>query len=140
EATDSYLGLTGPVDHKRALKLFRLSAAKGHPLAPAEVGGMVAQGQGCDADEAEGERLIRSAMPAVRRLAEAGNSYAQDLLGVAMAVGLGIERDEKEALRWHRLAAAQGNGCAMYNLAVMYQAGRGVETDVKESLEWYKKS
>jgi len=52
-------------------------------------------------------RLIQQTLPAIHRLARAGDSYAQDLLGVFLAEGWGVEKDEKKALEWHRLAAAQ---------------------------------
>src|SRR4051812_10965034 len=66
QATDVYLGLTGPVDQKQALKLFRQAAERGHALALGEVGCMLLTGQGCARDKEEGLRLIRQAVPAIR--------------------------------------------------------------------------
>jgi TPR repeat protein len=42
--------------------------------------------------------------------ADQGDSYAQHSLGLMYSEGRGIPRDDKEALKWFRLAAEQGNG------------------------------
>jgi TPR repeat protein len=52
-------------------------------------------------------------------LAQQGNAFAQHYLGVLYAEGLGVTKDEGEAVRWYRLAAAQGFIQAYYNLGIM---------------------
>jgi hypothetical protein len=39
---------------------------------------------------------------------------------------LGIPRDDKEAVKWFRLAAEQADASAQFNLGEMYAGGRGV--------------
>lgn len=41
-------------------------------------------------------------------LATLGNADAQNNLGVMYVMGIGVTRDDQEALKWFRLAAAQG--------------------------------
>jgi uncharacterized protein len=46
--------------------------------------------------------------------------------------GWGVSKDDKEAAKWYRLAAAQGNAIAQNNLGTMYRDGHGVPQDAKE--------
>ena len=52
--------------------------------------------------------------------------------------GEGVPLDDKEAIKWYRLAAEQGNAKAQYNLALMYDNGEGVPQDYKEAIKWYR--
>ena len=70
-------------------------------------------------------------------LAERGNSRAQFNLGVMYDEGEGVPQDDKEAVRWYRLAAEQGYAMAQFNLGVMYDDGDGVPQDDKEAVRWY---
>jgi TPR repeat protein len=47
-----------------------------------------------------------------------------------------VPQDEKEAVKWYRLAAEQGNAAAQYNLSLMYANGQGVPQDDKEAVKW----
>jgi len=79
----------------------------------------------------------KSAFPLLLPLAEKGSTFAQYNVGVMYANGLGIEKNEKEAVKWYQKAAAQGEADAQLNLGMMYSAGRGVEKDPKKAMEWY---
>ncbi|MDA8703384.1 sel1 repeat family protein, partial [Pseudomonadales bacterium] len=46
--------------------------------------------------------------------------------------------DDKEAVKWYRLAAEQGITNAQTNLALMYDNGEGVIEDDKEAVKWYR--
>lgn len=70
--------------------------------------------------------------------AKNGNTTAQNNLGVAYAYGQGVPKDEKEAVKWFRRAAAQGDAHGEANLGAMYQHGRGVPLDFKEAFKWYR--
>ena len=61
----------------------------------------------------------------LRAVAEQGNAVAQGDLGFMYANGLGVLRDDAEAVRWYRLAADQGDADAQGNLGEMYADGRG---------------
>ena len=54
------------------------------------------------------------------------------------ANGFGVPEDDKEAVKWFRLAADQGHAAGMYNLGFMYRNGRGVPKDDKEAVKWYR--
>jgi TPR repeat protein len=41
-------------------------------------------------------------------------------------LGLGVEHDSAQAVRWFREAAGQGEALAQYGLGNMYEWGRGV--------------
>jgi len=51
--------------------------------------------------------------------------------------GRGVVKDDKEAVKWYRLAAEQGNADVQSYLGVMYDNGRGVLQDDKETAKWY---
>jgi TPR repeat protein len=51
--------------------------------------------------------------------------------------GQGVNQDDKQAVKWFRLAAKQGFAKAQYNLGVMYQQGQGVSQDYKTAVKWY---
>jgi hypothetical protein len=48
--------------------------------------------------------------------------------------------DDKEAVKWYRLAAEQGDATAQYNLGLMYYEGQGVPQDNKEAVKWWRLS
>ncbi len=54
------------------------------------------------------------------------------------AEGDGVPQDDKEALRWFRLAAAQGNAMAQNSLGLTYERGQGVPKDYQKALRWYR--
>ena len=72
-----------------------------------------------------------------RPLAEQGNVFAQNNLGVMYKNGQGVLQDYKEAIKWYRLAAEQGNASAQFNLGVMYKNGYGVTQDYARAHMWY---
>ena len=51
--------------------------------------------------------------------------------------GYGVIEDDKEAVKWYRLAAEQGIARAQYNLGVMYFIGRGVIQDNVYAHMWW---
>jgi uncharacterized protein len=59
-------------------------------------------------------------------------------LGVRYDIGRGVPQDDKEAVKWYRLAADQGHALGQANLGTMYDKGRGVPQDDKEAVKWYR--
>jgi TPR repeat protein len=49
--------------------------------------------------------------------ADQGYPLAQQLLGQLYENGIGVEKDEKEAVKWYRKAANQGLAVSQHNLA-----------------------
>ena len=52
--------------------------------------------------------------------------------------GRGMAKDEREAVRWFRLAAEQGHAEAQSNLGASYALGQGVPWDEGEAVRWYR--
>ncbi len=51
---------------------------------------------------------------------------------------MGIEKNEREAVRWYRVAAVQGYQVAQLNLGICYARGRNVEKDVLVAACFYQ--
>jgi TPR repeat protein len=79
-----------------------------------------------------------TAFPLLLPLARAGMPEAQFYVGVMYHFGYGVPRDDREAVRWYRLAAEQGHADAQFNLGVMYAYGEGVPQDHAEALRWFR--
>lgn len=72
--------------------------------------------------------------------AQAGHPDSQFNVALMYEQGLGIGKDEKEAVSWYSKAAEQGHSAAQYNLAVLYENGRGTGIDFAKAHEWYRKA
>lgn len=73
-------------------------------------------------------------------LAEIGDTFAQISIGYMLSQGLGVAKNEKEAIKWYEKAALKGDSDAQYNIGCMYETGRGSKQDYNKALEWYSKS
>jgi TPR repeat protein len=69
-----------------------------------------------------------------------GDVEAQVTLGSMYSSGEGVPEDDREAVRWFRLAADQGYARAQFYLACMYGGGFGVSADSGEAARWYRKA
>jgi TPR repeat protein len=72
------------------------------------------------------------------RAANFGDTEEQVTLGVMYYHGSGVDRDDVQALKWFRRAAAEGSAAARNNLGLMYLQGRGVPKDWAEGLRLIK--
>ena len=72
----------------------------------------------------------------LKPLAEAGQSEAQRRLGVMYRHGLGVKRDDSEAMKWYLAAAEQGHVRAQNNLGIMYLFGLGTAPDSQKAERW----
>ena len=52
--------------------------------------------------------------------------------------GQGVAKDDAEAIKWYRLAAAQGIAQAQTNIGVMYAQGQGVAQDNVRAYMWFE--
>jgi hypothetical protein len=75
-----------------------------------------------------------------RGKADKGDPIAQFELGTMYANGVGIPKDDAEAVIWFRRAAEHGNADAQYTLALRYDNGQGVKKDGSQALDWYQKA
>lgn len=73
-----------------------------------------------------------------RAAADAGDANSQFDLALMYEQGIGLAKDEKQAVAWYRKAAEQGNSNAQYNLAVLYENGRGTTVDFAAANQWYR--
>lgn len=72
--------------------------------------------------------------------AEEGHSDSQFNVALMYEQGLGVDKDEKEAVLWYGKSASQGNAAAQFNLGVLYENGRGTAIDYERANEWYRKA
>jgi len=81
---------------------------------------------------------LGSPLEDIARCAEQGNARLQYLFGFKLATGIGVPKDDAEAVRWYRLAAEQGYDLAQAALGGEYTHGDGVPKDDGESVRWYR--
>jgi len=76
----------------------------------------------------------------VKAMAEDGDAEAQYSLGIRYLNGIGLEKNEADAVKWFRKAADQEHLGAQYNLGLCYYNGYGVEKNLAEALKWSSKA
>lgn len=67
-----------------------------------------------------------------------GYAPAQHNLATMYAIGSGVERDFKEALRWYQMAAEQGIAESQFSLGLVYLKGNDINQNFKEAAKWYQ--
>ena len=72
------------------------------------------------------------------RHSQQGDPRAQFFAGLCYDLGLGIDEDKDEAVRWYRAAADLGHAGAMFNLGGCYDRGNGIDEDKDEAVRWYR--
>ena len=72
--------------------------------------------------------------------AKEGHADSQFNLALMYEQGIGVGKDEAEAVVWYGKSAEQGNAAAQYNLGVLYENGRGTEVDFAKANRWYRQS
>ncbi len=75
-----------------------------------------------------------------RACAEKGEAGCQFNVALMYEQGIGVTKDEKEAVVWYRKSADQGNSNAQFNLGVLYENGRGTAVDFAQANQWYRKA
>jgi TPR repeat protein len=75
---------------------------------------------------------------ALRQKAEQGDAAAQYNLGAYYAFGHDVPQDDKEAVKWWRLAAEQGYAAAQGMMGFCYAKGESVPQDYKEAMKWLR--
>lgn len=69
-----------------------------------------------------------------------GHADSQFNLALMYEKGIGVGKDEKEAVVWYGKSAAHGNAAAQFNLGVLYENGRGTKVDFAKANQWYRKA
>ena len=65
--------------------------------------------------------------------AKEGHSDSQFNVALMYEQGLGVSKNEKEALFWYGKSATKGNSGAQFNLGVLYENGIGTTIDYRKS-------
>ena len=91
-------------------------------------------------NEQENTAGKKSAFDIAREEAAKDNIVAMSNLAFIYAKGIGVKKDEGEALNWYLRAAEKGHLTSQYNLGVIFAKGRGVAQDYTQSCKWYKKA
>ena len=128
-----------PQDHKQAYRLFVEEALGGNALAMHDLGRMLADSVGIDADAEQSRAWYAKALSAFQTVErQRPNRYVEYRIGKMYASGLGTEQDDAAAAKWFSQAAARGYQYAQYSLAGLYSKGRGVPQDDGKALEMYR--
>ena len=101
---------------------------------------LAAAGQLEDGSAALEKKQYKKAHALLLPLAKKGNVFAQYNVAVMYAKGLGVTKNDVEAVKWYKKAAEQGDANAQANLGLMYENGRGVKQDYNKAMTWYQKS
>jgi len=86
------------------------------------------------------QRKYDKAFAWFKKASDSGDAYAINNLGTLYNYGLGVEKNEKEGFRLHKIAAELKEPCALYNLAADYETGRGTEKDMQMAIKVYSQA
>lgn len=129
-------------DPERAYQLLEKESTNGNGLAMHDLGDMNHKGHGCEANEELADAYYQKALHAFleKVQAEKKPAYLQYRIGKMYLRGLGVDQNDKEAVRWLSLAVSGSNPnvYAAFSLAGMYRRGQGVEADNAEAFRLYK--
>jgi hypothetical protein len=75
-----------------------------------------------------------------RALADRGNPFAQNSLGVMYQLGQGVPKDEAQAVVWYRKSAEQGCGLGQLDVANLYANSLSIAKDDAQAVFWYRKA
>jgi tetratricopeptide (TPR) repeat protein len=79
-------------------------------------------------------------MTKLQEVAESGNIYAMNSVGLCCKYGHGVKKNLKEAVKWYQKAADAGNADAMLNLGCCFEKGEGLKKNLKEAMKLYEKA
>jgi len=84
---------------------------------------------------------FHDAYPYLLQAARMGHPRAEALLGIMNQDGDGMPKNDREAVHWFSLAAAQGHRASQYELGAMYEEGEGgLPKDVAKAAQLYTQS
>jgi hypothetical protein len=77
----------------------------------------------------------------LKPLAEAGNAEAQCIIANMYHLGLGVEMNLPEAIKWYLKSSQQGSGIASHNLGILYlSGGKGILPNKNEAERYFQKA
>lgn len=114
-------------DEEMAKKLYDRAAERGNEQAETTLWQMYEDGRGTPQEIVDWNR----------KFAERGHALEQRTLARLYEAGKGVAKDEGEALKWYRKAAAQGDIDSMFSLFDYNRNGRAMPMpDYVEALKW----
>jgi len=119
-------------DRDEAAKWFRKAAEAGDPDAKAKLANLALQGEAAEEDRIRTREWFETS-------ARAGDLVAAFNFGVCLAEGVGIARDDAEALVWLR-RAADTVVTAQYWMGRMLAEGRGAPADPVAARTWTQRA
>ena len=87
-------------------------------------------------DIAAEQKIYSQAAKHYLKLAETGYTLFQLKLGLLYDLGLGVPKNDVEAVKWFRHAAEKGDTAAQHYLAVHYANGEGIALDNIQAFAW----
>jgi TPR repeat protein len=76
----------------------------------------------------------------LEKWAHAGDSAAENALGVHYFYGRGVPKNQQKADIWFRKSAESGNANGAFHLAFAYNFGEGVPTNTHKAVYWWQQS
>ena len=80
------------------------------------------------------------AAPILLDAASKGSTLAQSTLGGLFIYGNGVQKDYKEALKWHKSALKKNFDYSQASIAWMYMNGQGLEQDYSKAFDLFQKA
>jgi uncharacterized protein len=117
-------------DDTEALRLLHQAADRGFMPAEESLGIFSETGIGMK------QPAPAEALDWYKKATQQGSLDAATNMALMYADGIGIPKDQTQAVIWFRRAAEGGDATAQYNLALKYRRGEGVSQDDKQSLRW----
>lgn len=124
------LSFAATLGQNESIEAIKIKAQSGDLLSALKLAEAYEYGNGVETDKIEAAHWYM-------KLAEAGHSRAQNIIGTKLHRGEGVRKDPAEALTWYRKSAKQGNADAMFNLGTSYYNGNGVEVSDSTALCWF---
>ncbi|MCY7352664.1 MAG: serine/threonine-protein kinase [Cytophagaceae bacterium] len=135
-------GLGTRADAARAIYLARKAVENGFSMGNFRLGLACETGKGLPKDSATSIAHYSSALPAIRRLAEAGDPEAQSNLGSLYESGIPgvLPKNQFLAFQSKEKAARQGFAFAQVSLGDAYRNGQGTAVNARRAYNWYAQS
>ena len=125
-------GIAVPQDPQEAERWFNKALELGHEGAPAGLGNLLLEGK---ISAHAGARVMKR----YKEKADQGDLLSAFNFGVCLAEGVGVQKDEAEALKWlHK--AAQGVVNAQYWYGTLLLTGKGAPPNLQEGRAWIEKA
>lgn len=127
-----------PQDHKQAYRLFVEEALGGNALAMHDLGRMLADGVGIDADAEQSHTWYAKALSAFQTVErQRPNRYVEYRIGWMLLHGVGTEQDESAALEWLEKSAELKNTYAEYQMAKHILANPSAKRErTRQAVDW----